>query len=141
MRLIAIVFTCLLLQNTYAQSTKIENAIVGVWKIERGLHIKIYLKDSKYYGDIVSLNGFNNGQKLDEHNPDKSKKGEQLVGKTIISHLEYDSKNAIWKKGKMYAPHMGITANLEIESVENNTIVAVGSKFFFWHTEHWIKVD
>jgi len=41
----------------------------------------------------------------------------------------------------MYAPHMGVKANLEIKEVVAEKMTVVGSKFLFWHTEEWTKIQ
>ena len=126
--------------TVFAQTTA-SDAIIGTWRIESGLDIDIYKQGSKYLGEIVALNGFNGGQVLDEFNSDDEKVNDSLIGRIIIFHLAYDEKSGTWDNGKMYAPHMGFHANLEIKSVEDNVITAVGSKLFLWHTENWEKIE
>jgi hypothetical protein len=113
--------------------------IIGVWKLENQIDLKIYKYHSKYYGKIIALNGFNDGQILDSYNPKDKFVKDSLIGKVILSGLEYNQKEKKWQNGKMYAPNMGFFANLEIENVSSTALTAVGSKFMFWHTEHWQK--
>lgn len=67
--------------------------IVGKWKLENGLDMEIYQQNDKFYGKIIALNGFNDGQKLDEHNPDKSLRSRSLIGLVILKDLEYDEED------------------------------------------------
>ena len=104
------------------------------------MDIDIYKQNTNYCAKIIALNGFNNNQQLDEQNSDEAHEKDSLIGKVIINELTYNTKNNTWGNGKMYAPHMGIFANLDIKEINGDTITAVGSKFFFWHTEQWIKL-
>jgi hypothetical protein len=116
------------------------NKVVGKWHLENGLDIDIYEQNGKYHGKIIALNDFNDGQKLDEKNPDKSLRNRSLLGIVLLKNLSYNVEKGIWEDGKMYAPHMGMTANLEIKKVASNTLTAVGSKLLFWHTEEWQRI-
>jgi uncharacterized protein (DUF2147 family) len=116
------------------------DAIIGNWRLENGLDIEIYKQNSNYCGKIIALNGFNDDQQLDEYNSDEAHEKDSLIGKVIINHLAYNKEEKTWGNGKMYAPHMGMFANLDIKSVNGDTITAVGSKLFFWHTEQWVKL-
>lgn len=131
-----IIVTCLITFNSFSQRDK----IVGKWKLENKLDIEIYEKEGFFFGKIIALNGFNDGQLLDEHNSDKKLRGKSLIGLVLMKNLEYNKEKGVWEDGEMYAPHMGIKANLEIKKVEGKVLTAVGSKLFFWHTEEWIKI-
>jgi hypothetical protein len=113
--------------------------IIGVWKLENGIDLEIYKSGPYYLGKIHALNGFNKGQIIDIHNPDQESTKDSLVGKNMITNLKYNSKKNNWENGTMYAPHLGIFANLEIKNCTTDTLTAVGSKFMFWRTEYWIR--
>ncbi len=123
-----------------AQSNVNPQEVVGVWRIENGLDIQIFERDGKFYGKIVALNGFNEGQAKDIYNSKEKHHSRSLIGMEIITDLKFHVKDQVWTGGKMYAPHMGISANLEILKIENNTAWAEGSKFFFWHEEQWKRI-
>lgn len=116
------------------------NKVVGKWHLENGLDIEIYEQDGKYHGKIIALNDFNDGQKLDKKNPDKSLRNRSLLGVMLLKDLSYNAEKDVWENGKMYASHMGMIANLEIKKATSNTITAVGSKLLFWHTEEWQRI-
>lgn len=123
-----------------AQSpTDPSDGIIGTWRLENSIDLEIYKSGPKYSGKIAALNGFNDGQTLDSHNSDKERQNDPLVGKVILTNLSYNTEEGIWENGKMYAPHMGFFANLEIKEVAGNEITAVGSKFLFWHAETWTR--
>ena len=89
-----------------------DNKIIGKWILPDNIKIEIFKKNNKFYGKIIDLTGFNNGQTKDIKNPDKSKRNDDLIGKIIISDLEYDSNGKQWINGTIYAPQKGIKLNL-----------------------------
>lgn len=114
-----------------------EDKILGNWMLPDNLGIEIFKKGDKYYGKIVNICGFNDGQKKDIHNPDRSKRNDSLVGKVIISGLEYDQKSGEWINGTIYAPQKGLTLDLTIIKINGKTLEAKGSKFFFSKKITW----
>jgi uncharacterized protein (DUF2147 family) len=116
------------------------DAIVGKYHLPNKLDVEIYKMDGKYYGKIISLNGFEGGQTKDINNPDKSERSTPLLGKTILKDLEYDKENNEWVDGKMYGPEKGMVFNLKVTEVRKNEIEVVGSKFVMWRTLVWKKI-
>lgn len=127
--------------NLLAASKNSGNCIEGRYRLPNELEIEIFLLEGKYVGKIVALNNFNEGQINDEKNPDKSERKKPLLGKIIIDGLTYDETAHIWTHGTMYAPEMGIKANLKVLSVNKMEAVAEGSKFLFRKTVHWKKLQ
>jgi hypothetical protein len=53
--------------------------------------VKIFKVDNKYFGKIIALNGYEDGQTVDLKNPEKPKQNDLLLGKVIIENLRYDT--------------------------------------------------
>ena len=116
------------------------NEIVGNYHLPNKLDIEIYKNEGKYFGKIIALNGFEDGQTKDVNNPEKSKQKEALKGKVIIENLEYNTEKKQWLNGSMYGPEKGMVFNLKITEISENEIQVVGSKYFFWKTLNWKKI-
>ncbi len=114
--------------------------IIGKYRLPNKLDIEIFKTDNRYFGKIIALNGYENGQTTDLKNPEKAKKKNLLVGMIIIKNLRYDDNEKKWLDGKMYGPEKGMFFNLKIVKVKNNSLTAVGSKYFFWHTTEWKSI-
>ncbi|MFO7829732.1 MAG: DUF2147 domain-containing protein [Bacteroidales bacterium] len=117
-----------------------EDKILGNWMLPDNLGIEIFKKGDKYYGKIIDVTRFNDGQVNDIHNPDKSKRGQRLLGKVIISGLEFDHQSGKWINGVIYAPQKGLTLDLTIIKTNGKTLEAKGSKFFFSKTITWERI-
>jgi len=116
------------------------NTIVGKYHLPNSLDLEIFKKNNKYYGKIIALNGYENGQTRDEKNPDKLKRNDLLIGKIIIEDLEYDSSEKEWINGRMYGPEKGMFFDFKITEVRSKEIEIVASKYFFWKTLEWQKI-
>ncbi len=114
--------------------------IIGNWLLPDNLEIEIFEKGGKYFGKITDVYGFNGGQERDIHNPDKSKRNDRLIGKIIISGLEYDQKSGEWINGTIYAPQKGLTLDLTIIKINGKTLEAKGSKLFFSKKITWERI-
>ncbi|MCF6237455.1 MAG: DUF2147 domain-containing protein [Candidatus Marinimicrobia bacterium] len=114
--------------------------IIGKYQLPNNLEIEIFKSDGKYFGKIIGLSGFNEGQEQDIHNPDKSNQNDLLMGKTIIKDLEYDNTKHQWVDGSMYGPGKGLIFNLKIAKVRQDEIEVVASKFLFWKTLNWVRM-
>ncbi len=114
--------------------------IVGKYHLPNKLDVEIFKYKEKYYGRIIALNGYENGQTVDYKNPDKSKQKDKLIGKIIITGLEYDKDENEWINGSMYGPEKGMNFNLKVNEIRPKEIEVVGSKYLFWHTLVWNKI-
>ena len=128
-----VVFTSML----FAQQADI---IIGKYRLPNKLDIEIFENSGKYFGKIIALNGFENGQLKDINNPDRSQRNDQLLGKLIIKDLEYDKKEKKWVNGSMYSAEKGMNFNLLIKEVLANEIVVVGSKLIMRKSIEWKKL-
>ena len=70
--------------------------IVGKYSLPNKLDVEIFENSGKYFGRIIALNGFENGQLKDINNPDRSQRNDLLMGKLIIEDLEYDKDEKKW---------------------------------------------
>ena len=114
--------------------------IVGKWILPDNIKIEIFKKNNKFYGKIIDLTGFNDGQTKDIKNPDKDRRDDELIGKIIISDLEYDSNLKQWINGTIYAPQRGLELNLKINYAKENELEAEASKLFFWKSITWERL-
>jgi len=116
------------------------DAIIGKYLLPNDLEVELFKQDGKYFGKIVGLNNYRNGETKDTKNWDSSKRNDPLLGKLIIKNLEFDAEEKIWVNGDMYGPDKGIQVNLEITEVKENDIVIVGSKFIMHKTMVWKRI-
>jgi len=123
---------------TFAQKA---DDIIGKYHLPNKLDVQVYKHKNKFYGKIIALNNFEDGQTTDINNDDKDKQNTPLIGMIIIKDLEYDSENKEWLNGKMYGPEKGMFFNLKVTELRDKEIEVVGSKYFFWHTLIWTKID
>ena len=114
--------------------------IIGNYRLPNKLDIEIFKENGKYFGKIIALNNFQDGQVKDINNPEDSKKTEPLIGKVIIENLEYNYKEDQWLNGSMYGPEKGMVFNLKITEVGETGIKVVGSKYFMWRTLKWERI-
>ena len=114
--------------------------IVGKYSLPNKLDVEIFENSGKYFGRIIALNGFENGQLKDINNPDRSQRNDLLMGKLIIEDLEYDKDEKKWINGSMYGAEKGLYFNLLIAEVRENEIAVVGSKFIMKKSLEWKKL-
>ena len=115
--------------------------IIGKYHLPNKLDVVIYKTGDNYSGKIIALNGFENGQTTDVKNPDKSKRDTPLLGKVIITNLEFDEGSKQWINGTMYGSEKGMNINLKITEMNEKEITVVGSKFILWKTLKWTRID
>ena len=130
-------FVIFLTSYTFAQRA---DEIIGKYHLPNKLDVEIFKDNGKYFGKIIALNDFKDGQTKDINNPEKSKQINSLIGEVIIKNLEYDKEKNEWINGKMYGPEKGIVFNLKITEIGQDEIEVVGSKYFFWRTLKWARI-
>ncbi|MDA3952716.1 MAG: DUF2147 domain-containing protein [Bacteroidales bacterium] len=134
------VIIILLVLTAFEPNNDSADKIIGKWILPDNINIEIYKENNKYFGKIIDISGFNNGQTKDVKNSDKNRQNDKLLGKIIISNLEYDSKQKKWVRGTIYAPQKGIELNLKINYAKDNELEAEASKLFFWKSIIWGKL-
>lgn len=122
---------------SFAQQADI---IIGKYRLPNKLDVEIFENSGKYFGKIIALNGFEDGQLKDINNPDRSLRNDFLLGKMIIKDLEYDKDEKKWINGSMYGAEKGLYFNLLIAEVRANEISVVGSKFIMKKSLEWKKL-
>jgi hypothetical protein len=115
--------------------------IIGKYRLPNGMDIEIYKNGDVYDGKIIALHNYEEGETKDVNNPDKSKRDEPLVGKEIIHGLKFDKDDKQWVDGTMYGPEKGIVLNLKVTEMHDDEIVVTGSKYLFWKTLRWKKLN
>ena len=123
---------------TFAQKA---DDIIGKYHLPNKLDLEIYRVGETYHGKIVALNGYEDGQTVDYKNPDDSKQNQPLIGMVILKDLEWDAEEKQWVNGNMYGPEKGMVFNLKITEIREKDIEVVGSKYLFWHTLEWQKIN
>lgn len=87
--------------------------ITGTWQTPGNdwAHIQIYKSGEKFHGKIVKLKNpldKNGKPKVDDNNPDVSKRNQPAIGLQIINSFSYDGKKE-WTGGTIYDPESGET--------------------------------
>lgn len=122
---------------SFAQNADV---IIGKYRLPNALDVEIFKQNGKFFGKIIALNNYEDGEQKDIKNSDNSKRNDLLLGKLIIKNLEYDADENIWINGEMYGPDKGINVDLKILEVLENEIVVVGSKYIMRKTLIWKKI-
>ena len=138
MKRIKILFALLFIFSL-AKAQKADD-IIGKYHLPNDLDIEIYKVGNEYYGKIIALNGYEDGQTTDIKNPDDTKHNTLLLGMVIIKGLVFDNEDKEWIEGKMYGPEKGMVFNLKITEIREKEIEVIGSKYFFWHTLEWLRI-
>jgi len=80
-----------------------EDDIVGVWLTpgKEPAKIQIFKSGEKYFGKIMWLKypEENGKPKLDNNNPDKTKRSNQVIGLVILKGFQFDGDDE-WEDGK-----------------------------------------
>ncbi|MCK5846022.1 MAG: DUF2147 domain-containing protein [Bacteroidales bacterium] len=138
MKLLISILALLINLSVFSQNA---DDIIGRYHLPNSIDVELYRVGDKYFGKIIKLNNFENGQILDINNPDKTKRNNLILGMEIIKDLEFDVIEKQWINGSMYGAEKGLVFNLEITKYRENEIEVVGSKYIFWKTLTWIKIE
>ncbi len=136
--MILLIISMLVSLNIIAQKA---DDIIGKYSLPNKIDVEIYKRGDKYFGKIIKLNNFEDGQTLDIHNSDKSKRKNPILGMEIIKNLEYDAEEKLWVNGSMYGAEKGLTFDLEVTKYSKTQIEVVGSKYFIWKTLVWKRIE
>ncbi len=128
-----------LISNSYSQS------IIGTWKSiddETGKEksiVEIYMKDGKAFGKITKL--FLSPNEIQDPfctECTDSRKGQKVIGMTIITNMEKDGDE--WEDGEILDPGNGKTYDCKLW-VEDGNLQVRGYISFFFRTQTWLKAD
>lgn len=98
-------------------------AVQGDWRTPAmgGATIRFTACGQALCGRIVAIDGDSKASpKLDENNPDPTKRSQPLVGKMFISGMQ--GGPAAWRKGKIYHPPSGRTVAGTMRLIDPQTI-------------------
>ena len=132
-----ILFIILSTSISFAQQA---DRILGEYRLPNKMDIRIFKYKGKYYGKIIALNGFEDGQTKDIKNPESSERNKPLIGKIIIRNLEYDSDEKEWINATIYGVEKGMILNFKITKSNQKEIEVVASKYLFWRTLNWKRI-
>jgi uncharacterized protein (DUF2147 family) len=98
--------------------------IVGDWLTEHhdGIIQISVADDGSYQGKIV---GGNDPQRVDQHNPDQSRRSHSLLGQTIFQGLKYDGDGK-WSGGTIYDPDSGRSYKCKLEQLDHDRVEVHG---------------
>lgn len=141
-----VVFAFLLTTITQAQTFKADD-IMGNWQTGDGnLKVKISKTGNTYHGIIVWMkepNDANGKPKLDQFNPDLSKRKNPILGNAImIDKFKFVDENT-WDNGTIYDARNGKTYSCIIKMSDQNKLDVRG----YWgisllgKTDTWVKIE
>ncbi len=114
MKKLFVLIACMILLLTaaaHAAGTEADT-IVGEWFTDGDESVvEIARVGDLYSGKIVWLKEPKNedgNDKVDQYNPDESKKGQAIIGLEIVRNFKYDKKSR-WSGGTIYDPEAGKT--------------------------------
>ena len=126
--------------NGYAQDA---DAILGGWytKDSKAL-VEIYKCNDLYCGKIVWLKEplkKDGSEKLDDKNPDESKRTNKIIGLNLVNNFKFKSKNK-WTGGTIYDPDNGKTYSCKM-TLKGDQLKVRGyiGISLFGRTQVWVK--
>lgn len=121
-----------------------QGSIIGRWyTTDNAGIVEIYQCGTKLCGKITWLkepNQDNGKPKVDENNPDASKRNQPIIGLVILKGFVADGDNK-WEDGEIYDPENGKTYSCKM-SLNGNTLEVRGyiGVSLFGRTEKWTRV-
>jgi len=127
--------------------------ILGIWNNEeKDAKIEIFRCNEKYCGKVISLKepnypagskeGIPGKPRLDNNNPDSTKKLSPIIGLMIMNDFIFAGDN-VWKGGTVYDPKVGKTYRGKMTLVSMNTLVLRGFVGIplFGRSATWTRVN
>jgi uncharacterized protein (DUF2147 family) len=120
--------------------------IVGFWLThgDKPAKVQVYRTGDLFAGKIVWLQfPVENGKpKMDEKNPEESKRSQPLVGLVIMSRFKFDNDDE-WSDGKIYDPQNGKTYNCYLSLKDKNTLKVRGyiGITLIGRTDYWTRTN
>ena len=133
----------------FSSSSKAQNKaddIIGNWLTtgKEPAKIQIYKSGEKFYGKIVWLKtATENGKpKVDNNNPDKTKRNNPVIGLIILIGFRFDGDDE-WESGDIYDPESGKTYSSYLTLKDKNTLKVRGyiGISLFGRTETWTRTN
>ncbi len=120
--------------------------ILGTWLTEsKQGRVKIFQKDSKYFGKIIWLQNLydDQGKEItDTKNPDPKLRNKKILALEILQNFVFDGNN-IWEHGTIYDPNNGKTYHCILRLINHNTLKVRGyiGFSFIGQTQVWKRVE
>ena len=120
--------------------------IVGFWLThgEKPAKVQVYRTGDQFAGKIVWLQfPIENGKpKMDDKNPEESKRSQPLVGLVIMNSFKFDNDDE-WNDGKIYDPQNGKTYSCYLSLKNKNTLKVRGyiGISLIGRTDYWTRTN
>jgi uncharacterized protein (DUF2147 family) len=120
--------------------------VVGEWINPSGEgKIRIFKSGDHYYGTLFWLKNPNTEKgepKLDDKNPDVSKRSRKVQGLMILKSFTFNTKDKHWENGEIYDPKSGKTYSciMKLESADKLSIRGFVGISLIGRSEVWTRV-
>ena len=132
--------------NSFAQSDP--DRIVGIYLATyEGEESKVSIfkeEDGRYTAQVIWVKDKydkDGNLKLDEKNPDKSKRNTPCDEIVLIEKMSYDSRKDSWTDAKIYDPVRGIKANADCSFEPDGRLKVRGSLMGIGMSVFWEKLE
>lgn len=141
-RIITMLMMLVITLSAMAQADK----IVGTYKAVRNgvtSKVKVFKHNGGYRAQVIwvdNLKKEDGSIRLDEKNPDASKRNVRADQIVLIDKVKYDGKEK-WEDGKIYDPTSGKTFTVTLYFKDKNTLTVKGSIGPFFQRMYWTKIQ
>lgn len=145
MKKLMLLLICMLMtaMSASAQADK----ICGTYKVVRNgvtSKVKIFKNGGGYRAQVIWVDNLKKPDgsiRLDEKNPDKSKRNVRADQIVLIDKVTYDADDKEWENGKIYAPTNGKTYKVKLWFDSDKVLKMRGYIGIFYDTSEWIKIQ
>lgn len=129
--------------SAFAQADK----VVGTYKAVRNgvtSKVKVFKHGDGYRAQVIwvdNLKKEDGSIRLDEKNPDKSKRSVRADQIVLIDKVKYDADDKEWSDGKIYDPTSGKTYTVKLYFKDAKTLTVKGSIGPFFQRMYWTKIQ
>lgn len=141
--LMMLVMSLAIMTTAFAQADK----VCGTYKVLRnGVNskVKVFKHGNGFRAQVIwvdNLKKEDGSIRLDEKNPDKSKRNVQADKIVLIDNVTYDAKSNTWKGGQIYDPTSGKTFKVELYFKDAKTLTVKGMLGPFFERMYWTKIQ
>lgn len=128
--------------SAFAQADK----VVGTYKAVRNgvtSKVKVFKYNDGYRAQVIwvdNLKKEDGSIRLDEKNPDPSKRNVQADKIVLIDKVKFDGKDK-WSGGKIYDPTSGKTFTVSLYFKDEKTLTVKGSIGILFQRMYWTKIQ
>lgn len=139
--LMLLVMILMSVASAFAQADK----VVGNYKAVRNgvtSKVKVFKHQGGYRAQVYWVDNLKNADgstRLDEKNPDASKRKTPANQIVLIDKVTFDGKDK-WKGGEIYDPTKGKTYTVTLYFKDANTLTVKGSIGPFFERMYWTKI-